>query len=61
MSLYLCMFCMAQAASAQTAAASMADAAARIKQQVETESSMLETHATLAKELQDAEAVVRVR
>lgn len=55
------MFCMAQAATAQTAAASMADAAARIKQQVETESSMLETHATLAIELQDAEAVVKVR
>ena len=54
------MFCMAQAASAQAAAASMADAAARIKQPVETESSMLETHATLANELQDAEAVVKV-
>lgn len=55
------MLCMAQGASAQAAAASMAIAAARIKQQVETESSMLETHATLANELQDVEGVVKVR
>ncbi len=51
---------MAQADAAQAAAASMLDAAARIKRQVETESRMLETHAALANELQDAEAVVKV-
>lgn len=38
----------------------MQDAAASIRKHVDAESSMLDTHASLAKELQDAESLVKV-
>jgi len=49
-----------QASEAQAAAKSMQDAAASIRKQVKAESSMMETHAALATELQAAESVVKV-
>ena len=49
-----------QASEAQAAAQSMQDAAASIRKQVKAESSMMETHAALATELQAAESVVKV-
>ena len=51
----------AQASEAKTAAQRMQDAAASIRKQVEAESAMLDTHASLAKELQAAETAVKVR
>ena len=51
---------MVQAKLSQRAAQSMRDAAASIKLQVQAESSMLTTHASLATELQQAEAIAKV-
>ena len=50
-----------QAREAAAAAESMRDAAASIRKQVDTESAMLDTHASLARELAAAEAIVKVR
>ena len=51
---------MVQAKLSQRAAQSMRDAAASIRMQVQAESSMLATHASLAVELQQAEALAKV-
>ena len=51
---------MVQAKLSQRAAQSMTDAAASIRLQVQAESSMLTTHASLATELQQAEALAKV-
>lgn len=49
-----------QASEAEAAARSMQEAAASIRKQVEAESAMLDTHASLATELQAAETAVKV-